>query len=471
MAAPRDLSQLETTVTRRRPGRSGGGAARLVLRVVWSGDRVVGDAVFDPAPGAAAEPVGRAFPLGAPDRPAADPYLSRHHFDVWRDDDDGLQVRNLSGAGLFHDGVAADEGPVALAAGDVLRAGDTLFVAHAAPLDEREDGLPRRIVGVGRTAGTLRDAVRLYASADFPALVLGESGTGKELVAQALHDLSPRKARPFLPINCANLTPPLADSELFGHERGAFTGADRRKAGVFERSRGGTVFLDEVGELPAEVQAKLLRVLEEGVFVRVGGEEALRTEARVVAATNRDLAEMAGTGAFRVDLLERLQVLRVLVPPLRDRPEDVPAIAAHVLAELAGGRAPGLVADDVERLLCGRWPRNVRELANVLTRAFVHAQGASVVALDAEDRASLEGESRWADAAVVGAPGEEEGAGTFADWLVLARHMAAHDWQPTRAMAAAGRPRNYFYRQLARFGVESGEALRARFEALPCDDP
>jgi two-component system response regulator AtoC len=240
---------------------------------------------------------------------------------------------------------------------------------------------------VGRSAAMLAvyKAVGRIAPVDEPVLVLGESGTGKELVANAVHRNSPRAGGPFVKVNCAALSPALLESELFGHERGAFTGAVARRRGRFEQAQGGTLFLDEVGELSPDLQAKLLRVLQNRTFERVGGEETLTADVRVVAATNRDLKALAAAGEFREDLYYRLDVVSVTLPPLRDRREDIPLLADHLIRQLAARHGwPGLALapDAAAELLRRDWPGNVRELRNVLTRAAVGARGRVVRAAD-----------------------------------------------------------------------------------------
>jgi len=223
----------------------------------------------------------------------------------------------------------------------------------------------------------LRAALRLLARVaptETTVLLTGESGTGKELFARALHALSPRAAGPFVAVNCAAIPETLVESELFGHERGAFTGADRRRIGRFEQAKGGTLFLDEIGELPLAVQAKVLRVLDGGGFERVGGGAPLAAEARLVAATNRDLAAMVATGEFRTDLLYRLEIFPIALPSLAERRDDLPLLVEHLLASLAarhGAAPPRPTAEAVERLASLPWPGNVRQLANVLERAVI----------------------------------------------------------------------------------------------------
>jgi DNA-binding NtrC family response regulator len=210
------------------------------------------------------------------------------------------------------------------------------------------------------------------------ALVTGESGTGKELVARALHRLSPLRDRPFVVCNCATLAPTLLESELFGHVRGSFTGADRDRKGLFEAAHGGTIFLDEIGELPLGVQVKLLRVLENREIKRVGSPDAIRIDIRVIAATNRNLAAMVAAGTFRDDLFYRLNVGVIHLPPLRERTEDIEPLCSHLLEtfnERFGKRVTGLDPRALDVLLRAPWPGNVRELGNVIERAMIVAKG------------------------------------------------------------------------------------------------
>jgi Nif-specific regulatory protein len=205
-------------------------------------------------------------------------------------------------------------------------------------------------------------------------LVRGESGTGKEVIARALHEASPRADRPFVAVNCAALPESLLESELFGHEKGAFTGAASTQKGRFEQADGGTLFLDEVGELSPAAQAKLLRAVQERQFERVGGRRTVTVDVRIVAATNRDLEEAVRSGAFRLDLYHRLSVVTLSLPPLRERTEEIPALAGHFLHELAeehGQAAVTLAPDGLEVLTRCRWSGNVRQLRNCLERAVV----------------------------------------------------------------------------------------------------
>ncbi len=237
---------------------------------------------------------------------------------------------------------------------------------------------------VGRGQRMLELFAFLERLARYPttALITGESGTGKELVARALHRLSPLKDRPFIVCNCTTLAPTLLESELFGHARGSFTGADRDRKGLFEAAHGGTIFLDEIGELPLGVQVKLLRVLENREIKRVGSPEPIYVDIRVIAATNRDLPAMVANGTFRDDLYYRLDVGAIVLPPLRERVEDIEPLCAHfidVFSKKLSKQVTGLDPRATEIFLAAAWPGNIRELSNVIERAMVVAKGPSIL--------------------------------------------------------------------------------------------
>jgi DNA-binding NtrC family response regulator len=229
---------------------------------------------------------------------------------------------------------------------------------------------------VGRSVVMRELFARLAAVAptDATVLVTGETGTGKELVAEALHENSARKGGPFVVLDCGAIPANLMESETFGHERGAFTGATSARAGAFERANGGTLFLDEIGELPLEMQPKLLRALERREIRRVGGTKMLQVNIRVVAATNRDLAVEVNKGRFREDLFYRLAVAHLAVPALRERRDDIPLLVEHILAGLPEGRDRGPRSETIELMKKHEWPGNVRELRNVIERAVLFKQ-------------------------------------------------------------------------------------------------
>jgi two-component system response regulator HydG len=252
-------------------------------------------------------------------------------------------------------------------------------------LRERLDSTEMGMVGETPPVQRLQQLIARVAPQDTSVLVLGESGVGKELVARAVHRLSPRAAKPFVAINCAAITDTLLESELFGHEKGAFTGAVGQKKGKLEMAEGGTVFLDEIGELAPLLQAKLLRVLQEREFERVGGSQTMKLNVRIVAATNRDLAAEARGGVFREDLYHRLNVVALRVPPLRERAADILVLARYFLERAAGRchrRVTGFSADAERYLLAYGWPGNVRELENAIERAVVLGQSDVVLPED-----------------------------------------------------------------------------------------
>jgi DNA-binding NtrC family response regulator len=234
------------------------------------------------------------------------------------------------------------------------------------------------LIGAGPAMRRVFETLQKVAETDLTVLVRGESGTGKELVAQALHERSQRRGRPFVAVNCAAISRELVESELFGHEKGAFTGADARRQGRFEAAFGGTIFLDEIGDMPVETQAKVLRVLQERAFERVGGTRPIQVDVRVVAATHRNLEEEVRRARFREDLYYRLRVVEIELPPLRERREDIPALAQRFLervTERLGLEKKRLGESALARLARHAWPGNVRELQNAIEQAAVLAAG------------------------------------------------------------------------------------------------
>jgi two-component system response regulator HydG len=253
------------------------------------------------------------------------------------------------------------------------------------------------IVGQSAALRSTLDVIRQAAPSSATVLLLGESGTGKELFARALHEHSGRAQAPFVPINCAAIPETILESELFGYERGAFTGAVQRKEGRFERANGGTLFLDEVGELTLPMQVKLLRVLQESEIERLGGTAAVKVDCRVVAATNQDLAARVREGKFREDLFYRLNVIQVVLPPLRNRAEDIPLLADHFVARYAaknGKPMRGLTDGALQALSSWSWPGNVRELENAIERAVVLSRGTEIDLVDLPEQVRAGGPAR-----------------------------------------------------------------------------
>ena len=254
-----------------------------------------------------------------------------------------------------------------------------------------DDNLPL----IGRSAA-MQDVYRTIARVvptDLTVMILGESGTGKELVAQALHDLGPRRTGPFVPVNMAAIPRELIESELFGHERGAFTGAAARVSGRFEQAQGGTLFLDEIGDMPMDAQTRLLRVLQSGEFTTVGGSRAMRADVRIIAATHKDLRRLIDAGQFREDLFYRLNVVPIRLPPLRARADDIGELARHFLARAEAEGLPRKLLDPsaIERMRSHSWPGNVRELENLMRRLAALAREETITAAAVENVLSESG--------------------------------------------------------------------------------
>jgi len=296
-----------------------------------------------------------------------DPTVSRFHLELARTDG-GVSVTDLGSTnGTFVGGVQIGQGIVPPET--QLQLGRTLlrvFDGAGSTIALHESDRLSDLLGATPAMRRLMAQVARVATVNVPVLLIGESGTGKELVARALHEHSPRKNAPLVVVDCGALAPGVVMSELFGHERGAFTGADRMHAGAFERAHGGTLFLDEIGELPPELQPQLLGALERRKFRRVGGQTDIAVDVRVVAATNRDLRAEVNAGSFRLDLYHRLAVVEVRLPPLRERPEDIPLLVRHFLLECGheGPMESVVSAEALDELKTHRWPGNVRELRN-----------------------------------------------------------------------------------------------------------
>ena len=294
-----------------------------------------------------------------------------------------LARRNIDDEEFAHLGIVAQQAAMSIRSAQLLdentRFRDRLLVENAYLQEEirNEQGFSD-IIGKSGPLKALLQEIKQVAGTDSTVLLLGETGTGKELVARAIHQLSSRRDRPLIKVNCGAIAPGLVDSELFGHERGAFTGALHRRVGRFELANNGSLFLDEVGELPPETQTRLLRVMQEQEFERVGGSQAIRVDVRLIAATNRDLEAEVAAGRFRADLYYRLNVFPARLPPLRERKEDIPHLVKHFIAHYQrklGKPIEGVSKEGLDRLQRYSWPGNIRELQNVVERACVLAHG------------------------------------------------------------------------------------------------
>jgi len=329
---------------------------------------------------------------------------------------------------------------------------------------ERDFGMGN-LVGRGSAMRHVFETIRKVAETDLTVLVRGESGTGKELVAQALHEASARRAGPFVAVNCAAISRELVESELFGHEKGAFTGADARRIGRFEAAHGGTIFLDEIGDMASDTQAKVLRVLQERTFERVGGPKSIQVDVRVVAATHRDLEKDVAARRFREDLYYRLKVVEIPLPALRERPEDLPALAERFLAQVAerlGRPRKRLSAAALGALARHTWPGNARELRNVLEQAAVLAAGDEIAAEDLRlaggaAPAGADAELPFADAKRAAVEGFER--------EFLLRALRANGGNVSRTAEAIGMVRQSLQQKIRELGLRDEDWGRA--EATP----
>jgi two-component system, NtrC family, nitrogen regulation response regulator NtrX len=331
-------------------------------------------------------------------------------------------------------------------------------LAHAELVQQNtqlKEATQKRFAMVGNSPALqkVRDLIAKVGPTAARVLITGENGTGKELVARALHEASPRRERPFIEVNCAAIPSELIESELFGHMKGSFTGAFADRAGKFEQADGGTLFLDEVGDMSLSAQAKLLRVLQEGVVTRIGGGKSIQVDVRVLAATNKDLDSEIVEGRFREDLLYRLNVVPIEVPALRERTEDIPALVAFFAEQLASSAGvPGRkFADDAIRRLQSRsWPGNVRELRNAVERGLILASGKMVTAADIDYLLPSSGPE---------SPGEATAGHTFetfkqeAERAFLAQKLREHDWNVSETARTLKMPRSNLYKKMERYGL------------------
>jgi len=381
----------------------------------------------------------------------------------------GLPVIMMSGRAALQDAVRATKlgayhflekplAPEALVL--TLRSALELARARAQAQALREElGPTATIVGSSPQMAELRSLVARVAPTEARVLVSGESGTGKELVAAAIHASSPRTDGSFVRVNCAAIPRELVESEMFGHERGSFTGATERRIGRFEQADGGTLFLDEVGDLAPEAQAKLLRALEAGEVERVGGDRPIPVDVRVVSATNKDLPRATQQGSFREDLLYRLNVFPITIPPLRERPGDIPELVAHCSALIARkiGRPPVRWTDTaMELFVRHRWPGNVRELANIVERVIILASRGVIDA--PEVRANLP----VAGPAMAPLPSPTSPAASLTEELdryertLIARALSSAGGNVAEAARSLDTDRANLYRRMKRLGIDSG---------------
>jgi DNA-binding NtrC family response regulator len=341
-------------------------------------------------------------------------------------------------------------------------------VLKLARLEEENRQLRRRvgrheIVRVGEAMRRVMAQVERVAASESRVCILGETGTGKELIARAIHENSPRRAGSFVTLNCAAVPAELIESELFGHEKGAFTGAAARHAGKFEQAHRGTLFLDEIGDMPLTMQAKLLRVLEEGEVERVGGDRPMQVDVRVVVATHRNLEALVKQGSFRQDLFHRVYVFPVILPPLRERPEDIGALVDYFNKQVAeqNGWKPHAFGDDaIEELRRYGWPGNVRELRNVVERLMLLSEDGRV------DRRAVDLALPVVAASASSEPAPGANRGTLADRVeaferdLLLAELKRHNYHMTEAAKTLGLERSHLYKKCQQLGVDIQAARR-----------
>ena len=404
--------------------------------------------------------------------------------DIWMPEVDGLEtlrrareqaprllVMMMSGHGSIETAVKA----IKLGAYDYIEKplsldNVTLRVRHA--LDQRrleEENLSLRtkverrfeLVGTSPAMQRLRQLIATAGPTSGRVLISGDNGTGKELVARAIHQQSPRCGRPFVAVNCAAIPETLIESELFGHERGAFTGATTQKRGQFEQADGGTMFLDEIGDMSLNTQAKVLRALEQQQFTRVGGNKLIKVDVRVIAASNKNLAKEIEKGSFRDDLFYRLNVLPIEVPPLRDRKEDIPLLVRHFLrmhAEEQGLKVKDVVPDALEALQLYEWPGNIRELRNLVERLLIMVPGplieASHVALFLQSRpAAPAGASSSAALAAKSYDSLKDARNAF-EREYISRKLRENNWNVSRTADDLKIERSHLHRKIKLLNVE-----------------
>jgi two-component system, NtrC family, response regulator GlrR len=383
------------------------------------------------------------------------PGVSRYHLEL-RAEPDRVLVRDVgSKNGTYFDGARITE--VRVGAGAVIRIGGPGGLELRIELAEQPAIAPSAhdhfgpLIGASSAMRSVFTVLERTAATTATILIIGETGTGKELVAQAVHGASPRAAGPFIVVDCGAIPHNLVESELFGHKRGAFTDAHADRSGAFEAAHGGTLFLDEIGELPVELQPKLLRVVESKSIQRIGETNRREVDVRLIAATNRDLAHEVGAGRFRQDLFFRLAVVSVHLPPLRERGDDVLALARHILRHLGGENAFDLSPQVEQALLAYSWPGNVRELRNAIERA-IHLGAEHAIPMVAGQRCAAEPAEDAPDLPFKEA--KEQIVSAF-ERAYLERLMSRHANNISAAARDAGIDRNYLYRLLKKHDLEA----------------
>jgi DNA-binding NtrC family response regulator len=391
-----------------------------------------------------------------------DDSVSRQHVEIKRDGDHYRVVDLGSTNGTFIDNAKVAD--AFLKPGDVLGVGKVQL--RFLPRDARAELLPSdqerfgEVIGKSLSMRKIFGVLERVANTDVTVLIEGETGTGKDLVARALHAMSPRASGPFVVVDCGAVAPNLIESELFGHERGAFTGAHQRREGAFELADGGTVFLDEIGELPKDLQPKLLRVLENHRVRRVGGTEEIDVDIRVLAATHRELREQVEADEFREDLYFRLAVVNPVIPPLRERRDDIPLLIEHFSRRLPPGmwRPPGPEA--MARLVGYEWPGNVRELRNVVERSAYLSPDGVIDLITTGKRALGSSEPVAFDPTLTFREQKERAVELFEEaylqWL-----LERAEGNISRAAREADMDRKYLHKLLRRYGIDAKQFARA----------
>ena len=316
-------------------------------------------------------------------------------------------------------------------------------------------GVKTRIIGEHPTIMAIMETIRRVAPTNARVLIMGENGSGKELVARKLHELSNRSGEPFIEVNCAAIPEDLIESELFGHEKGSFTGAISQRIGKFELADGGTLFLDEVGDMSLSAQAKVLRVLQESVFERVGGTETKRVDVRVIAATNKDLLDQAGKGNFREDLYYRLNVVPIRIPPLRDRRSDIKILTDFFLEEVStdlGIQSKKLSPKALEKMMDYSWPGNIRELRNLIERLCILAGGSVIEREDLPPLELVREQDMLKDPFVLKSYQEFK---DFTEREFLVKKLRENNGNVSRTARQLGMQRSNLYKKLEKFGIDT----------------